>query len=135
MSYEILKHTADIRLHVTANSYKYLLSEALAGVCNTLKEHVDKSSPEIVRNAIVESADRTALLVDFLNEALALAHINKEVYIGVIFTHFSDTALRAQLTGRGVSGFDRDIKAVTYHEAEVLQNEEGKWEVTLVFDI
>ena len=81
MSYEILKHTADIRLHVTANSYKYLLSEALAGVCNTLKEHVDKSSPEIVRNAIVESADRTALLVDFLNEALALAHINKEVYI------------------------------------------------------
>jgi len=88
-----------------------------------------------MRTVTVYASDRTALLVDFLNEALSLAQIHKEVYLSVAFSTFSEIALEATLKGAKVDEFNEDIKAVTYHEADVRQNEKGEWETTLIFDI
>ncbi len=83
----------------------------------------------------IQSPDKTALLVDFLSEVLAQSQINKEIYADVKFLQFSETELKAEIYGVAVENFDEDIKAVTYHEADIKKNEKGEWETILVFDV
>ena len=100
---------------------------------------IKKDSPsykEKVRRSIkIESPDITALLVDFLSDALSLSQINREIYNKVRFVYFSETLLDAELEGVKVGSFDRDIKAVTYHEANIKELNEGAYSTLLVFDI
>ncbi len=134
MSYEIAKHTADLRMKVEGKTPEELFAEALRGMMGVLKEGSERGEKR-KRKIAVQSGDRTSLLVDFLNEALAAAQINREVYDRAVFRRFSETELEAELEGAAVGSFDEDIKAVTYHEADVRRNEKGEWETGLVFDI
>jgi SHS2 domain-containing protein len=84
--------------------------------------------------AVEDSADRTALLVDFLNDVLHRTHVARELFDDVTFTRFEEQSLEATLTGIAPASFDEDVKAVTYHEADVVQRE-NVWHTTLVFDI
>lgn len=74
-------------------------------------------------------------MVDFLSEVLSLVEINKEVYTKVNFKKFSQNYLETELEGISVDSFDEDIKAVTYHEADVKRDKDGLWKTNLVFDI
>ncbi len=66
--YEILQHTADIRISVTATTVEELFAESLLALMEVVGgEAVSGVFEETVT---VSSVDRTALLVDFLNEAL-----------------------------------------------------------------
>lgn len=135
MPYKIKEHIADIRIAVRGKNLEQLFTDAFLGMMYILKP-VQKFSPEkIEREISLESMDTTALLVDFLNEILSLANANKESYTHVIFYKIQPTSLRAKIFGITAESFHRDIKAVTYHEAEVKQIEDGAWETTLVFDI
>jgi SHS2 domain-containing protein len=142
MPYKILEHTADVRLLVEGRTLGELFAEALGGMMELMKEECGPEEaklrggpPEITRNVQVESPSATSLLVDFLNEALCLAHSHRERYEGVEFKEISESRVRATLRGRPVESFGEDIKAVTYHEAEVRRNAAGHFETRLVFDI
>lgn len=134
MPYEILSHTADLRIRVKADSLKDLFGEALRAVGEILSKNKKNEIP-VIRKIFATSQDKTALLVDFLNEILALSQINKEVYVKVNFSELSENSLEAEIEGMKVDGFDEDIKATTYHEANIKQNKIGQWETILVFDI
>ena len=47
--------------------------------------------------------------------------------------------LQAQSTGIKISEstyhIEKEIKAVTYHDLQVIKNEKGYWEATIIFDI
>ena len=88
MPYQILQHTADLRLRVYADSLEQLFYEAIRGMAGIMKHDTAISKPAIVRKVVIESQDRTMLLVDFLNEVLTLAQTNKEIYTEVKFEHF-----------------------------------------------
>jgi SHS2 domain-containing protein len=89
-----------------------------------------------LRHALqLQSVDTTVLLVDFLSEVLTLSHEEKAVFCALEVQQLNETAIAAQIAGRPADGFAEDIKAVTYHEAEVRQNDAGKWETMLIFDI
>lgn len=135
MTYEILKHTADLRMKVAGDTPEHLFAEAMRGMMSVLKADIPAGAPVRKREISLEARDLTALLVDFLNEVLSLAQINKEVFPNVAFGNLTETSLEAEIEGVGIEKFDEDIKAVTYHEAEVRKNAEGKWETMLVFDI
>lgn len=136
MPYKFLKHTADLRMEIKGRTTEELFKEALSGMIAVLKAPGIKYQVSSVKRSVkVRSADKTALLVDFLNEALAQAQINKEIYTGVSFVKFSEHELEAELVGAPVESFAEDIKAVTYHEADVKENEKGEWEATLILDI
>lgn len=122
-------------MEVQGNSLEHLFREALRGMMSILKKEVPKIGTRITRSVKIESGDETALLVDFLNEALSLSHINGEIYTDLIFKNFSKTSLEAELIGAAAQVFDEDIKAVTYHEADVKQDSKGKWVTNLIFDI
>lgn len=134
MPYKIKEHIADIRIAARGQNLEQLFTDAFFGMMYILKP-AQKFAPEKVEREIsLESLDTTALLADFLNEALSLASANKEFYTHVIFYKIQPTSLRAKLFGVSAESFHRDIKAVTYHEAEVRQTKDGALETNLVFN-
>jgi SHS2 domain-containing protein len=112
-----------------------LFLDGAKGMMSVLKHEVKSQKAKVKRGIELQSSDKTALLVDFLNEVLSLAQTNKEIYPEVVLKKLSETEVEAELKGMPVESFDEDIKAVTYHEAEVKQNKRGEWETMLVFDI
>lgn len=83
----------------------------------------------------IESLNLSVLLADFLSEVLYLTQVNKEVYNDIKFSKFTDTKIKGKLKGKEVEEFGEDIKAVTYHNLDVHQRKDGKWEATVLFDI
>ncbi len=131
--YEILQHTADVRLRVTASSLEELFADALGGLMAVM--HGASVDGDEERESIeLDSVDLTALLVDFLNEALVRAVVRRRGFTGASFASLGETYLSATLTSVPAASFDEDVKAVTYHEAEVRRSGEG-WTTMLVLDI
>jgi len=135
MPYTILEHTADVRLLVEGGTLAELFAEALRGMMEVMKPEGKGDAAETQRRIHLESASRTALLVDFLNEALCLAQIHRELYATVTFQSISQTHLDVALQGRPAGSFGQDLKAVTYHEAEIREKAGGNLETMLVLDI
>lgn len=135
MSYRFLEHTADVRLHLEGSNLEELFVDGLRGVFEFLRPSSSSSATRVERGITVDSSDITALLVDFLGELVRLASTYKEAYSRIIFDELSSSSLRATLIGEKVSEFGDDIKAVTYHEANIVRNEQGQWETDIVFDI
>lgn len=136
--YQILPHTADIRLRVEGSTLKELFQAAHEGVINILKpRHSGPASRFLpMREVLSLSApDETALLIDFLNEVLYRVHVKKVLYNKVDIKEISTTHLTAELTGYRVESFSKDIKAVTYHEAQIRKNEQGNFVTAIVLDV
>jgi len=137
MPYSILEHTADVRMRVEGNTKEELFRDAVLGMMSIIGGGPDGEGEKVVAmiNITLTAPDQTSLLVDFLNEVLSQSHIQRQIYSKVIFKELTKTSLTAKLTGMSSEKFEEDIKAVTYHGANVLKDEAGNWEVTLIFDI
>lgn len=138
-AHHILSHTADVRLKAEGSTLEELFCAALEGMteiqnAKRIRQLAEKSE-KLTRNIKITSTDATTLLIDFLSEALAQSQIEKEVFDAVKFTKISDTELEAEISGEYVDGFGEDIKAVTYHSAEIVKNAAGNYEATILFDI
>src|ERR1051326_2448907 len=81
----------------------------------------------------LDSVNVTALLVDFLNEALVRAVTRRVLFTGASFASLGERHIAATLTSVPAE-FEEDVKAVTYHEAEVRRDGNG-WTTMLVLDI
>lgn len=132
--YEILEHTADLKIRAYGRDLPGLFSNALKGMFEAIRPTTKKEKKEIKRDIEIESVDREALLVDFLSEALYLSDINNETYLAVEFSEFGDNRLKGKISGFEVSGFDEEIKAVTYHGVKI-EEKGDRWEATVLFDI
>ena len=133
--YELVPHTADVRLRVAADSLEELFRDAVLGMNAVMRGDAEPHAERVQRTIAVDDApDTTALLVDFLNEVLSRAHIGRELFTEVVFSRFDATNLSAEVIGIAPASFEEDIKAVTYHEADVRRAGEG-WETMLVFDL
>lgn len=141
MPFQILEHTADFRMKVEGKTLQELFTSAFEGMVETMKAPQKPSPTETSTQKTFEhrlelkAPDVTALLIDFLNEILTLAHVNKEIYSAIGWKTLTETSLQATIQGAKVDSFDKDIKAATFHQADVKQNSKGMWETLLVFDI
>jgi len=133
MEYSFREHTADVRMDVKSKSFPALFRQALLAMFEFLRPI--ELPKRVLRNVDVRSPDASALLVDFLNEALSLAQTHKETYTSVQFNTLQPKVLRAKLLGHRISSFGEDIKAVTYHEAKVECDSSGIWHAHVIFDI
>lgn len=132
--YELVNHIADVRLRVEAASVEELFRDAMRGLYAVMHAQPEGGAPLTRRIVVEESADRTALLVDFLNEVLQRAHVGRECFHDARFVRLDGENVEAELTGVAPAEFEEDVKAVTYHEADVRQ-ENGAWTTMLVLDI
>ena len=135
--FQIIPHTADIKIRAWEKNYPELFKNAMLGMMQILSPTVTKSD---LKNQIsnlkikVESLDINSLLIDFLNEVLYQTQVNREIYTDVKFLAFSEKKLEAELSGHGVSQFEKDIKAVTYHGEGIKKTAKG-FEVIVLLDI
>jgi SHS2 domain-containing protein len=134
--FEILPHTADIRLKVIADTLNGLFSAALDGMNYIIKNEIEKIDFSGLRRKInVSSLDESMLLVDFLSEILTLSHKTKACYKIEGMEILDNMKLTAVIEGGRADGFDEDIKAVTYTEAKIIKNLHNQLETIIVFDI
>ncbi|MCD6550001.1 archease [bacterium] len=131
--YEILEHTADLKIKVFGSTKKQLFLNALKAM--TFVQDPDLSEESVVREIKIKSPDVFFLLVDFLSEILYLIQTKKEAYLSAEFEEFSDIFLKAKLFGKKVKRFKKDIKGVTYHDLKIKQRENGTWQAIILFDI
>ena len=151
MSFDVVEHTADVRVVVEAETVEALFADALRGVMSVMAGVFQPGAPYDVPGAMchvpsdrgtwhgergtlqieTDSPDLTALLVDFLNDALVLVHTRRCTFEPVSIV-LDGTAVRAEL--RAAGPLNHDVKAVTYHEADV-REEDGLWRTNLVLDI
>ncbi len=132
--FDLIHHTADVRLRVSSDSLEELFRESVRGMYAVMRGEAHDGAPVRRTISVDESADTTSLLVDFLNEVLNRAQIGRELFDDLVFTRFDATSLTAELSGRAPAEFEEDVKAVTYHEADV-RMANGRWTTMLVFDI
>ncbi|MCS6908893.1 MAG: archease [Anaerolineales bacterium] len=127
-----IDHAADWALHVWAPTLPGLLEQAARGMLKLAGIRVADSP---VRECEFEFTfiDYEQLLVKFLNEILYW--IDQE---NLAFTEYrlsmGTDRLIAHLRGYPICSIDKAIKAVTYHNLEVRQTEQG-YEAHLVFDV
>lgn len=130
MSWEIVEHTADVRIHVAAATVEDLFADSVRALMEVMR--VDRGARTDHRAMLqIESPDLTALLVDFLNEVLARV-LTERCGFEPESIVLEGMTVRAVL--RPLGPFEEDVKAVTYHQADV-HRADGTWTTTLVLDI
>ena len=137
MSITYISHTADIRMLIKAKTLQILFKEALKGMGNILKESICNQpfygDKKLTIN--VKASGTTNLLIDFLSDVLSHTYIEHMVFCSINTMTLRNDTISAQLSGSRVEVYDEEIKAVTYHEANVIKNKEGLWETIIIFDI
>ena len=145
IDFEVLPHTADIKIRAYGKTKKELFHNALVGMFQAIHPIIPNCRVENDRvtcvtlpehHAIeITASDEESLLVDFLSEALYLSDVHNQAYLDVIINKLTDTFIKATLCGVEVTGFEVvEIKAVTYHELSI-QKHGGVWQADIVFDI
>lgn len=143
--FEVLPHTADIKIRAYGDTLGQLFTHALVGMFQAVGPHArgcTKVGERLVCDRLsekheieVHSLDVQALMVDFLSEALYLSDIHNEAYLAATVHAITQTSIKATIHGVKITGFDVvEIKAVTYHELEVKQVG-NQWQAQIVFDI
>lgn len=99
MDYEILPHTADLRVRACGETLPALFCHALQGLGAVLHPEALERAPDAERRIVVTAPDTTQLLIDFLAEALALAHIHREVYVDARFEELTAETVSAVVRG------------------------------------
>jgi SHS2 domain-containing protein len=86
------------------------------------------------RTLEVESADREALMVDWLNEILFVAEVDLWVPVEFEIGEASPTRLRAKARGVPVENPPSNVKAATFHGLRV-EEEDGGLQAEVIFDV
>ncbi|MDP3769467.1 MAG: archease [Candidatus Sungbacteria bacterium] len=136
--FELLPHVADIHMRAWGKTIKELFCNALQGTASLMQPSLShtavvKKEKQGIR---VDAVDINSLLVEFLSKVTALSDIHNMVFTHITFKTLGDNFLEAELSGTHIDGFEKEIKAVSYHEVDIKRNSEsGLYETTLVFDI
>ena len=135
--FEILDHTADIGLVIYGENLKALFGNAGEAFFRLITD-LRKVRCRIERRINIggESLDR--LMVDWLSELLYLHDVENLLFKGFKVESVGEDGLRAIVKGEpfqeGVHVIKTEVKAVTYHQIEVRQ-ENGRWRAQVIFDL
>jgi SHS2 domain-containing protein len=129
-----VEHTADWALLVTGSDRRALFKNAARGMLSLIGGEPAPDARPQQWSVQVEAADWEMLLVDWLTEILIRIDEDHVVISDVYIHDFEAFQLQAQIVGRQSVGFNKHIKAVTFHNLEVQAAEQG-YETTIVFDV
>ena len=135
-SYKFLPHTADVRILAQGSSIAELFCASLEALCQVLvpSDSFDRNNASLSLIIEIESTDTTTLLIDFLSAALTRMYLNNALLPFATFELLTDTSVKAVISGFEALDFQEDVKAVTYHEAEVTKVG-NSYKTTIVIDI
>ncbi len=136
-AYELFDHTADIGIRVTAPSLDGLVQPAVEGLYAVIGEPVPSGDPRPFAYR-VPGDDPAESLRDFLSELLTLFEQDRRMVTAIDKAELSDRVLavrgRTEAVDPDRSDFQREAKAVTYHELRIARVPDG-YEARIIIDI
>jgi len=136
MAFEVLPHTADLKIRATGKSLPELFVSAAKGMFSLMVDDpkLFKRGDSFATEVKVKAADHESLLVEWLTELLGISDIENVYLDRFKISELTDSQLAAEISGARVNGFSTEIKAVTYHDLKVEQTPEG-YSTEITFDI
>lgn len=130
--YVEIEHTADVALKVWGKNFHTLLSQSAKGMYYLMGIEKDKTIQKS-HCFMVERSNLEIQLVDFLSELLFLIEDRKEIYDTFSFQSTAE-GLEIHMHGCSSVSIDRIIKAVTFHELEIVERDTFL-ETIIIFDV
>ncbi|MFB6212801.1 MAG: archease [Candidatus Magasanikbacteria bacterium] len=134
--YQIIPHTADLRLRVYGKDLEELFMNGAYGLASVMYEKVDKRLKYIrgFQKISLQAKDTKKLFVNFLSELVTLCDTYNKIFPRAKILKISPTKVKAHVSGVEVDEFDKDIKAVSHHEVEI-KRENEKLQATVILDV
>ena len=132
--FQEVEHTADWALRVRGRDLRELLVNAARGMTHLMFSDPDAIATGVQRRFELDALDAESLLVEWLSELAYWAESEMLVFREFNLREVAPDRLEGWVNGGYASGLQKHIKAVTYHELEIVENEDGL-EATVVFDV
>ena len=133
-SHTIGPHTSEIVLHVRAGSLGDLLAQAGRALSEVQLSGADCMPGGPARPIRVSSSDRAGLLVDWLNELIFLADIDRWVAMDFSVDSITDTEIQARASGVTLEWAPSRVKAATFHCLRI-EDVPGGIEADVILDV
>lgn len=134
VAFEEIEHTADRALRICGSDLRELLLNAAYGINSLLGAPCNAGTEPAAKSVELEAEDAEGLLVEWLSELAYWAENELLVFHRFDLHSLSPTHLKATIHGSRVTQLENHIKAVTYHNLEIIQTEDGLT-ATVVFDV
>ena len=133
-SHEFLEHTSETRMRVRAASIGELLAEAGRGLAALELRGASRAARGAWREVQVESRDRAALLVDWLNELILVAEREHSVPREFEILEAGDARVRARVRGVPCPEGPSLVKAATLNDVR-FGDADGMLEAEVTLDV
>lgn len=134
-TFELFDHTADLGVRVSAPDYADLVCTAAAGLYATCGSLVP-GAQRIDRQFLFQDPDRALRLRDVLAELLHVLEMEQLMMVSAN-VEFDDNHLRVAGNFAKIaddSEWYREVKAVTYHDLDVIETPRG-FDAVFIVDI
>jgi len=135
--YEVLDHTADLRIQVKGATLSDLYINAGRALFDLIAAFEDRVEEDYI-SICVSGEDEADLLVNWLRELLYLFNGKELLMNSIVIASLENLTLTARV---GVISYDPnefeidyEIKAVTYHQARIEQLPKG-FVASVIFDL
>lgn len=132
--FEVVDHTADWALRVFGRDWPQLLAHAAQGMNSLLVADPVAIPLDEQRRIEITAFDSEGLLVEWLSELAYWAEEKQLVFPEHEFHQVTRNQLQGTVRGGRALELLKHIKAVTYHNLEIIETEDGL-EATVVFDV
>jgi SHS2 domain-containing protein len=131
--FEEIPHTADWAVRVWAPNFTKLLIQSARAMYALSEIKLLEGGSRVEQRIQLAASDPESLLVSFLNELLFLQEQDGLGFdqIGITLFGFE---LQAVLKGAKMISMRKEIKAVTFHNLNIIETDHGL-EATIVFDV
>jgi SHS2 domain-containing protein len=116
-------HTAEVKLVVEAETLAALFEETALALAELMSTAILPATSTI--HVTVESSDRDALLVDWIDELVYRSEIDKRIYAHAKIRRVTDRAIEAEIGGFEPPAIRTAVKAATMHDLSVTDTREG----------
>ena len=131
MEYRFLEHTADIMFEAYGKSYQ----EALQNAAKAMFSVFGSASEKEKASFSVSAHNIEELTVQALADLLAHMDTHEIVFSRIAVKRFDSKGPSVEIEAYGEKKRPRDaVKAVTYHELEVLEEKNG-WTIRIILDV
>ena len=134
VAFKEIEHTADRALKIYGSDLQELLINAAGGMNSLLVQEYNVFSLQEEKSVELDAIDSESLLVEWLSELAYWAEIELLVFHKFDLHSVSPTHIKATIHGNRVAQLENHIKAVTYHNLEIIQTDAGLT-ATVVFDV
>lgn len=133
-TFEEVEHTADRAVRIYGSDLKTLFINAVHGMNSILVNDVSTVPMQVEKQIELEAIDAESLLVEWLSEFAYWAETKMLVFHKFDLHTATRTQIQATAGGGKALNLEKHIKAVTYHDLEIIEDPNGL-SATVVFDV